>query len=141
MRRARRERANVRLEPIRPDALNEEQKALFDQINELTQSQKMGFTMAREDGALLGPFNAFLHFPKFGLAAWNVNAALAKHTTLPKLVHELVILVTGARFSSRYELYAHEDVAKSTGLSSSKIGTLASGNRPERPLRGRRRGL
>ncbi len=120
----------MRLEPIRPDDLNEEQKALFDQIKGLTQAQKMGFTMAREDGALLGPFNPFLHFPQFGLAAWNVNVALSKHTTLPKPVHELIILVTGSRFSSRYELYAHENVAQAVGLSQSKISTLASGNRP-----------
>jgi hypothetical protein len=30
----------------------------------------------------------------------GVNAALTKNTTLPKPIHELVILVTGARFSA-----------------------------------------
>ena len=120
----------MRLEPISPDKLSGEQKDLFDSIHELTRAQKMGFVMARKDGALVGPFNPFLHFPQFGQAAWAMNVALARNTTLPKPVHELVILVTGARFSSRYEIYAHEDVAKSAGLSRAKISTLASGNRP-----------
>ena len=59
-----------------------------------------------------------------------MNVALAKNTTLPKSVHELIILVTGARFSSRYEIYAHEDVAKHAGLSRERLSSLASGNRP-----------
>ena len=107
----------MRLEPISPDKLSSEQKLLFDSINELTRSQTMGFVVAGKDGALVGPFNPFLHFPQFGQAAWNLNVALAKKTTLLKPVHEVIILVTGARFSSRYEIYAHEDVAESAGSS------------------------
>lgn len=120
----------MRLEPIHPEHLDDAQRSLFEQITQLTAAQKMGFTLARPDGALVGPFNGFLHFPQFGQAAWDMNVALSKHTTLPKPVHELIILLTGARFSSRYEIYAHEDVAKHAGLSDTKISTLASGNRP-----------
>lgn len=120
----------MRLEPIRPEQLNDAQRPLFEQITQVTAAQKLGFTLARPDGALVGPFNAFLHFPQFGAAAWNMNVALSKHTTLPKPVHELIILLTGARFSSRYEIYAHEDVARHAGLSDAKISTLACGNRP-----------
>ncbi len=78
----------------------------------------------------MGPFNPMLHFPQFGKAAWGVNVALAKNSTLPKPVHELVILVTGSRFTSRYEIYAHELVAGSAGLAASKIASLAAGGRP-----------
>ena len=45
-------------------------------------------------------------------------------------MHELVILVTGARFSARYELYAHEFTAEKAGLSPAKIAALAAGARP-----------
>lgn len=86
--------------------------------------------MARQDGAMLGPYNAMLHFPQFGEAVWSVNTALAKHSTLPKNVHELVVLVAGARFTARYEIYAHEYVAAGAGLSQSKIASLAAGSRP-----------
>ncbi len=71
-----------------------------------------------------------VHFPQFGNAAWGVNLALSKNTTLPKPVHELIILVTGARFTSRYEIYAHELVAGDAGLSEAKIASLAAGGRP-----------
>ena len=29
----------------------------------------------RSDGALIGPFNAWLHFPQFGKPAWAFNRA------------------------------------------------------------------
>ena len=120
----------MRLPPIAPEDLKPEQKTLFDSIVKLTESQSMGFVDALPNGALIGPFNPMLHFPQFGAAVWGVNVALSKHTALPKPVHELVILLTGARFSSRYELYAHEIVAKSAGLTESQIATLAVGNKP-----------
>ena len=36
----------------------------------------------------------------------------------------------GARMNSRYELYSHERVADSAGLSASKIATITAGQRP-----------
>ncbi len=120
----------MRLVPIAPAELSEEQRQLFDSIVAFTKAQNPNFAMADDDGALVGPFNPMLHFPQFGKAAWGVNVALAKNSTLPKPVHELVILVTGSRFTSRYEIYAHELVAGSAGLAASKIASLAAGGRP-----------
>lgn len=120
----------MRLKPISPSELTAEQRVLFDQIQNLSKSLNRGFTMARDDGAMLGPYNPMLHFPQFGGAVWGVNTALSQHTTLPKPVHELAILVTGARFSARYELYAHEFTAAKAGLSQTKIAALAAGARP-----------
>ena len=120
----------MRLEPVPPSQLSPLQRALYDEIQDLTKGIDRGFTMAREDGAMLGPYNPMLHFPQFGRAVWGVNAALTENTTLPKPIHELVILVTGARFSARYELYAHEFTAARAGLSQAKIAALASGARP-----------
>jgi hypothetical protein len=42
----------------------------------------------------------------------------------------VVILATAARFGSLYELYSHEAVAAKSGLTASKIRTLAAGERP-----------
>ncbi len=120
----------MRLRPILPAELSPEQRVLFDEIEQLTEGKDRGFTMARADGAMLGPYNSMLHFPQYGSAAWAMNTALTKHTTLTKPVHELVILVTGSRFSARYELYAHEFTAAKAGLSQSKISALAAGSRP-----------
>lgn len=120
----------MRLKPISPSELTAEQRPLFEQIKAQTDAHMHGFVKAQKDGALLGPFNPMVHFPQFGSAAWGVNVALSEHTTLPKPVHELAILVTGARFSARYEIYAHEAVAEQAGLSKAKIASLASGGRP-----------
>ncbi len=76
-----------------------------------------------------------LHFPQYGAAAWAYNVLLGKDSTLPKAAHEVAILVTGARFHTRYELYAHEHVAFDAGLSAAKIATLVAGERSDRPGR------
>ncbi len=120
----------MRLVPIPPPKLNDTQRQLFNSIVSFTEAQHPKFAFADEEGALVGPFNPMLHFPQFGKAAWGVNVALSENTTLPKPVHELVILVTGARFTSRYEIYAHELVAGSAGLSQAKVASLAAGGRP-----------
>ena len=49
---------------------------------------------------------------------------------LPKAAREVVILATAARFGSLYELYSHEAVAAKSGLTASKIRTIAAGERP-----------
>ena len=120
----------MRLKPISPSELTAEQQPLFEQIKAQTDAHMHGFVKAGDDGALLGPFNPMLHFPQFGTAVWGVNTALSEHSTLPKPVHELAILVVGARFSARYEIYAHEAGAEQAGLSKPKIASLASGGRP-----------
>ena len=120
----------MRLEPIPPPELDAVQRPLYERIQAFTSGKQRGFETARQDGALVGPYNPMLHFPQFGEAAWGVNTALAEHSTLPKPAHEVAILVTGARFSSRYEIYAHEFVGASAGLSKAKIASLAAGTRP-----------
>jgi len=51
-------------------------------------------------------------------------------STLPKSVREVAILVTGTKFHSGYELYAHILIAELRGLSDEKIATIVSGQRP-----------
>ncbi|WP_462265090.1 carboxymuconolactone decarboxylase family protein [Mucilaginibacter sp.] len=120
----------MRLPPIPPDQLNEDQKPLYNNMKEGIEKHLKGFVSARQDGALIGPFAPMLHFPQFGGPLWAHTMALSEHSTLPKPAHEVVILVTGARFHSRYELYAHEHVAAKAGLSATKIASITAGQRP-----------
>ena len=120
----------MRLEPIAPGKMSKEQKALNEKMVEGVRKNLHGFKSEREDGALIGPFPAMLHFPQFGAPAWDVFTALSKNSTLPKKAHEVAILVVGARLHSRYELYSHERVADGAGLSAAKIGTISAGQRP-----------
>ncbi|MGA2901761.1 MAG: carboxymuconolactone decarboxylase family protein [Candidatus Acidiferrales bacterium] len=120
----------MRLDPIPPKNLSSEQRPLFDRIQAGIEAHLKGFISKRADGALIGPFNAMLHFPQFGTANWDYITALMEHSTLPKPAHEVAILVVGAHYSSRYELYAHEHVAARSGLSDAKIATIVAGERP-----------
>jgi len=120
----------MRLNPIPPENLSSEQRPLFDRIQAGIESHFKGFISKRADGALIGPFNAMLHFPQFGTANWDYITALLEHSTLPKSAHEVAILVVGARYSSRYELYALEHVAARSSLSDAKIATIVAGERP-----------
>jgi 4-carboxymuconolactone decarboxylase len=120
----------MRLKPIPPASLSAEQQPLYDSMKQGIDLHLTGFVSATPDGALVGPFNPMLHFPQFGKAAWEYTVALIEHSTLPKPAHEVAILVTGARFVTRYELYAHERVGARAGLSDQKIATIAAGERP-----------
>ena len=120
----------MRLEPIAPKDLTDEQRELSETILAGVRKSLQGFKSQREDGALIGPFTAMLHFPQFGAAAWEMAAALGKNSTLPKASHEIAILVTGAKLNSRYEIYAHERVGADAGLSEAKIAAITAGQRP-----------
>lgn len=120
----------MRLAPLPPEQLSDEQRQLADSIQAGSEKHLKGFISKRADGALIGPFNPMLHFPQFGAPTWAYTAALSEHSQLPKPAHEVAILVTGAHFRSRYELYAHEHVASQAGLPLSKIVTITAGERP-----------
>ncbi|MGY4411254.1 4-carboxymuconolactone decarboxylase [Bradyrhizobium sp. LB9.1b] len=74
--------------------------------------------------------NLWLRFSKFGRPIWDLVKALSFSPTLPRLVREVAILVTGAHFRSAYELYAHVSIAEAGGLSEDKIAAIAAGQRP-----------
>jgi 4-carboxymuconolactone decarboxylase len=120
----------MRLKPLRPDELTAEQETLYASISKGIESSLQGFTAKQPDGALVGPFNAMIHFPELGKSLWDYNVALAKHGALPKSVRETAILVVGARFTARYEIYAHERVARTAGMTERQIAAVSSGQRP-----------
>ncbi|UDL96245.1 carboxymuconolactone decarboxylase family protein [Lichenihabitans sp. PAMC28606] len=119
----------MRAPPFPPDQMPPDVRALHDDMAEIAEHLK-GFVSKREDDALVGPFAPMLRFPQFGGSAWAYTKALIENSKLPKPAHELAILVTGAAFDSRYELYAHERVAGQAGLSDAKIAAVAAGQRP-----------
>src|SRR6476619_3235406 len=87
----------MRLTPIAPADLTPEQRPLYDYMREGIAKSFKGFVAIRDDGALLGPWNPWLHEPSFGKASWDLVRALAAKPSLPKSVRELATLVTGQR--------------------------------------------
>lgn len=120
----------TRLPPIEPGALDNRQRALYDDMLAVIQENFGELVTRRPDGALVGPFNGWLHFPQFGEAAWAFNKALWEHRGLPADIHQLVILVTAAKFGARYQISGHEYFAKRAGMSLTKVATILAGERP-----------
>jgi 4-carboxymuconolactone decarboxylase len=120
----------MRLPLLPPPSLSRDQKDLYDSMVDVIEKNFGELVARRRDGALIGPFNAWLHFPQFGKPAWAFNRAMWEHSVLPAAIHQLVILVTAAKFGARYEIYGHEYFAQRAGLAEPKIATIAAGERP-----------
>jgi len=120
----------MRLPLLTPADLSSEQKELYDDMVDVIDNSFGELVARRKDGALIGPFNGWLHFPQFGKVAWAFNRALWEHSVLPTAIHQLVILVTAVKFGARYEIYGHEYFARRAGLAEQKIATIVAGERP-----------
>ena len=120
----------MRLPLIPPASLDAAQRPLYDDMKKGIETNFKGFKAIADDGSLIGPWNPWLHFAKFGGPVWELVKAMSSSPMLPKPVREVAILVTGARFKAGYEIYAHVLVAELRGLSDAKISTIIAGQRP-----------
>jgi alkylhydroperoxidase family enzyme len=125
----------MRVPLIAPSELTTEQKLLYDDMKKGISSNFNAFIAVAPEGdpkagALVGPWNPWLHSPKLGKAVWDLTKALAMGATLPPKVREIAILVTGAHFDSAYEIYAHVAIAEKQGMDETRLATLVSGSRP-----------
>src|SRR3954470_23435041 len=102
----------MRLPLVAPPNLSSEQRELYDDMRQGIESNFKGFEAINSDGALIGPWNPWLNYPKFGGPIWELVKVLSTSPTLPRCVREVAILVTGTHFHSGYELYAHVLIAK-----------------------------
>ncbi len=120
----------MRLPLLSPAALSTEQRPLYDDMRKGIETNFKGFTAINESGQLIGPWNPWIRFPKFGGPVWELVKALSTSPKLPKPIREIAILVTGAKFHSAYEIYAHVVVAELRGIPDDKIATIIAGQRP-----------
>jgi alkylhydroperoxidase family enzyme len=131
----------MRLPLMSPSTLNSEQRQLYDDMRTGIEANFKGFTAIDDGGRLIGPWNPWLRFPKFGGPVWELVKSLSTSPKLPRPVREVAILVTGAHFHSAYEIYAHVLVAELRGIADDKIATIIAGQRPGDLTRERSRGL
>jgi alkylhydroperoxidase family enzyme len=120
----------MRLPLIDPASLSPEQRPVYEDMRQGIAANFKGFATIDGQGRLLGPWNPWLHEPKFGNPIWQLTKALSIAPGLPRPVREVAILVTGAHFRAAYELYAHVIAAESRGLSDAKLATIVAGQRP-----------
>jgi len=120
----------MRLPFLELSELTPQQEPLYKDMKAGIEKNFKGFQAIRKDGTLIGPWNPWLQFPKIGAPMWELVKALSTAPTLPKPVREIAILVTGAKFHSGYELYAHVLMAELRGLDDDTIATIVAGQRP-----------
>ncbi|PZP41323.1 MAG: hypothetical protein DI601_21620 [Azospirillum brasilense] len=120
----------MRLPLIPPNDLNAEQKPLYEDMLKGISSNFNAFQVKREDGALMGPWNPWLHEPRIGKAIWELTLALTAEASLSDNLRQIAILVVGAHFKAAYELYAHIAVAEKEGMRPERLASLASGVKP-----------
>jgi 4-carboxymuconolactone decarboxylase len=103
-----------RFKPLTYDKLTPEQKAMADHL------------LAGERGGMNGPFNVTLRSPEVGDAAQKLRF----HSTLPKKLNEMAIIMTGRFWNAQYEWSAHKKAAIAAGLSPAIVDAIAAGKRP-----------
>ncbi len=69
----------MRLPLIPPDQLSAEQRPLFDDMSAGIEKGFRGFATTRKDGALMGPWNPWLHEPRIGGAVWALHSKRIRH--------------------------------------------------------------
>src|SRR5262245_57834913 len=120
----------MRLPLIAPTDLSAEQRPIYEDIPSGIENRFQGLKSIAENGALMGPWNPWLHEPKFGKPIWEFTKALSASPSLPKPVREVAILVAGAKFRSAYEIYAHVMIAEQRGLCDDKIAIIVARQSP-----------
>ena len=121
----------MRLPLIAPNDLTPEQKPLYDDMKKGIQSNFTAFIAVRDDGALMGPWNPWLHEPGIGKAIWDLTLAMTANASLKDNVRQIAILVVGARFDAAYEMYAHIAVAEREGMTEKRLSTLVADIKPD----------
>jgi len=120
----------MRLPLIAPADLSPEQKPLYDDMKTGIASNFNDFKVLADNGALMGPWNPWLHEPVIGKAVWDLTKAMSMQATLPDPVRQIAILVTGAHFDAAYEIYAHIAVAEREKMSATRLSTLCANIKP-----------
>lgn len=110
-----------RLPELRKQDLSAEQLALFEAIASGPRGERM---------ALEGPFGVWLHSPAFGQEAQRLGVHARYHTSLPRRLSELAILVCARRWLAAYEWHVHAPIALAAGVAPAIIDALAEDRTP-----------
>jgi len=108
----------MRLKPPDFDALNEEQRQVY---NAVAQGPR---------GGVRGPLALWLHRPHFAGYAQALGGYCRYNTALEPRLSELAILVTARAWTSEYEWFAHKTIAVEAGLPPDTVEAIRRGEDP-----------
>lgn len=121
----------MRLPLIDPADLTAEQRPLYEDMKAGIAQKFNAFETVGADGALIGPWNPWLHEPVIGKAIWDLTKAMSMQASLPDRARQIAILVTGAHFDAAYEIYAHIAIAEQEKMSDRRLSQLVANVKPD----------
>lgn len=100
--------------------------------DEMTPAQKtmMEHLVNGERRGAGGPFNVLLRSPETGDLVQQFGAQMRFHSSLPRKLNEMAIIITARHWTAQYEWNAHRAAAAQAGLNESIIQSIAAGKRP-----------
>jgi 4-carboxymuconolactone decarboxylase len=107
-----------RFKPLTYKGMTPAQKTMFEHL------------LAGERRGASGPFNVLLRSPEMGDLAQQLGASMRFHSSIPRKLNELAIIITARHWTSHYEWYAHRRAAQQAGLDEAIIQAVATGKRP-----------
>ena len=100
--------------------------------DEMTPPQKtmMEHLVSGERRGAGGPFNVLLRSPEVGDLVQQFGAQMRFHSSLPRKLNEMAIIITARHWTAQYEWNAHRAAAAQAGLGEPIIQAIAAGKRP-----------
>jgi alkylhydroperoxidase family enzyme len=117
--------AMSRLSDLRRDQLDPAGQDVWDKIVGTRGDQLVG-----DDGALVGPFNAFVHAPDVGRRLASLGAVVRFGTSIERRLTEVAIITVGARWKAEFEWWAHARMAREHGVPDAVVGAIGRGEEP-----------
>jgi 4-carboxymuconolactone decarboxylase len=116
-----------RLPPKTRDTLDDDGQEVWDSITATRGS------IVNAEGALMGPFNAWVTAPGIGGRLAGLGAALRFESSVERRLLEVAIITVGAHWKAEFEWWAHSRMALDHGVSPAAVEAIANGVPPELP--------
>jgi 4-carboxymuconolactone decarboxylase len=107
-----------RIAELTPARMSPEQRKVHDAI------------VAGPRGVVQGPLKVWLHSPELASRAQELGAFCRYHSSLPKRLSELAILITGAYWRAGFEWHVHAPEGVRAGLDAAAVEAIRKGERP-----------
>ena len=107
-----------RFKPLKWDEMTPEQKTMMEHL------------VSGERRGAGGPFNVLLRSPEMEDIAQQFGASMRFHSSLPRKLNEMAIIITARHWTAQYEWSAHRTAAAQAGLNEPIIQAIAAGKRP-----------
>lgn len=107
-------RQAARIPLLDPAEMDPAQRALYDAV------------VSGPRGAMIGPLRAAIHSPDLGPLWSGLGEFLRFHTSLPKRLNELAIVVTGRRWTSQVEWWVHARACVAAGVPQAAVDAIGA---------------